>query len=164
MHPWAGWDHWLAMFTVGWWAYRMGGRARLWLPGCFLAGMMLGCFAGNQQLIGVFSSAFWEGLVALTILLLGGLLWLDRPISFRTASLLALAAGFTHGHVHGVEAIGLYGVEFTCGVLAATAALHGLGLVVGYCLGQRRSAAQLARCYGMSVGLTGVFFLLLAMW
>jgi urease accessory protein len=155
-HPLGGLDHLAAMMGVGLWAAQRGGRF-LWLaPLAFLCTMALGGLLGMLA-IGV---PFVEPGMAASVLILGILIAaavrLPLVLSVFVVGLFALF----HGHAHGAEmphtASGLmYGVGF----IAATAALHLLGIGLG--LFARKSGADwLVRYAGATLVLCGIFLAL----
>jgi urease accessory protein len=153
-HPLLGLDHVLAMVAVGLWASQLGGRA-LWLvPASFVALMAVGAGVGTLT-----------ALPAVELGIVGSLVVLGTLVAF--AARLPLAAGAAlvglfavfHGHAHGAEmpeagSAGLYAVGF----IAATALLHGIGVVGG--LYYRKSAGWLVRAGGAAVAATGLALLI----
>lgn len=128
IHPFSGLDHLLAMLAVGIWAAQIGGHARWRLPCAFLAMLALGGGMGMagwplpQVELGVAGSVVVFGL------LIAGAARV--PLSFSMAIVGAFA--LFHGHAHGTEmpqaaAPWLYAL----GLLSTTAALHGLGVLIG---------------------------------
>ena len=128
LHPLHGWDHLLAMVAVGLLSAQIGGRALWALPAIFVGSMLVG---------GVIGLSAWEiptinyG-IALSVILLGIAIALNRP--YRLAVLLFLVPlfGFVHGHPHGAEmplvsSPALYAVGF----VTATVMLHAAGVFLG---------------------------------
>lgn len=147
VHPFLGLDHVLAMLAVGLWGGRVGGRARWQLPLAFLAAMAAGAALG---LLGWYLPGLETGIAA-SVLVLGLLtaLTLQLPPVVRTA----LVAGFAllHGLAHGAELPdGAEASGFVAAFLAATAVLHGLGLVLG-----ARLDTRWQRWLGMAVAVAG---------
>lgn len=127
-HPFTGLDHLAAMIGVGVLAGLVGGRAAWSLPAAFLVSVAVGAVAGLSGLSGGWlEPAILSSLAALLLLL----------IVARRAPVASLAAacgafGFVHGLAHGAEAPGSgSAASYVAGVLLATAALHGVGLLVG---------------------------------
>jgi len=158
VHPLGGLDHLLAMVGVGLFASFLGGRA-LWLvPAAFVAMMAAG---GALGVAGV-GLPFVETGIALSIVVIGGLL------AFGGTLPLALALGLVgffavfHGHAHGAEMpAAASGLTYGLGFLAATTLLHGAGLALGFGLNQAAGAAsrRLARAGGALLGLSGLAIL-----
>ena len=127
-HPFMGLDHVLAMLAVGVWAAQLGGHAKWFVPASFIA-----CMA-------VAASVGWSGIafpmveigIAISVVLLGLLIAfsIKLPVAL-SASIVGFFAVF-HGYAHGAEmpllsTPWLYGIGF----VLSTAALHGLGLLLG---------------------------------
>jgi len=138
LHPLTGYDHLAAMLLVGVWAAFVFPRALLALPAAFMGGLSFGFVAGYAL------PGMWvEPIVLLSLpMLLAGLLAGPRIPLGLAACLTALFAT-AHGYAHASEA-GSDAVAFASGMLLSTAALHGLGLVVGTMLA-RRGGARRAR-------------------
>jgi urease accessory protein len=157
LHPMTGFDHILAMVTVGILAYQIGGRA-LWLvPTTFLAIMAAG------GLLGVAGVSFYfvEPGIAASVVVLGIIvaLALKPPVAVAMA-LVALFAVF-HGYAHGIEAPLGSAATYGAGFMVATALLHAAGVAFGMLVG-RISATQGQLGYrlaGSAVALTGLVIL-----
>jgi urease accessory protein len=134
-HPLFGLDHLLAMVAVGLWAGRIGGQARWLVPSAFVAAMLLG------SLLPVAVPLVETGVLG-SVLILGLLVaWAPKLPLWAPAVVVGLFA-LAHGQAHGTE---LGGGAATLGFLLATAALHGLGLVLPY-----------ARWLGLGVATAGL--------
>ena len=156
-HPFMGLDHLLAMVAVGIWAAQLGGRHLLLLPATFVATMAAGAVAGTFGL----PLPQVEGMVALSVLVLGLLVALALNTRWVwPVSLIALFALF-HGHAHGTEmpefsAPWLYFAGFTI----ATAALHAIGVAAGVAL---KTRPGILRAGGAAIGLAGSWLLFAAL-
>lgn len=140
MHPVTGLDHILAMVAVGLWAGLTGGRALLALPAAFLGGMALG---GALGMAGTGLPMMEAGILG-TVIILGALVATAARLPLATALALVAAFGLLHGNAHGLElAEGTGAIGYALGFLAATAALHGAGV-----LGALRLAALPVRIAG----------------
>jgi urease accessory protein len=129
LHPLGGLDHIIAMVAVGLFAARLGGRA-LWLvPASFVVTMAAAGVAGMAG----FALPYVEAGIALSILVLGAAIALETTMPVAAAmGLVALFAVF-HGHAHGTEMPEtMSGLAYGAGFVAATAALHALGLGLGH--------------------------------
>ncbi len=122
-HPLLGMDHLVTMLSIGLWAGLLGARARLALPATFLAAMALGLGLGAY---GFTLPGIEQGTMA-SALLLVMLSGLAVRLPLATAAPLVALFGVLHGHAHGTEGAGL---GFAIGALVATAALHGVGLLL----------------------------------
>lgn len=155
-HPLLGLDHVLAMVAVGLWAAQQGGRARLALPAAFLAVMLAGGLLGMAG--GALPAV--EVVVVGSVLALGALIALGRPLPWSLA--MAIVGGFAlfHGLAHGAALPGAAGgALFGAGLLLASAALLGLGIGLGRML--ERAASPRVLRYAGAVVLVGGLGLLL---
>lgn len=128
VHPLLGWDHLLAMIAVGLWAAQLGGRARWLVPAVFVSVMACGAALGTRGFVppGV------EPMI-LTSMLIFGLLIAGavRLAAVASGGIVGLFALF-HGLAHGTEMLPSTGAfAYAAGLVIATAALHGIGLLVG---------------------------------
>jgi urease accessory protein len=133
LHPLGGLDHIIAMVAVGLFAARLGGRA-LWLvPASFVVTMAAAGVAGMAG----FALPYVEAGIALSILVLGAAIALETTMPVAAAmGLVALFAVF-HGHAHGAEMPEtMSGLAYGAGFVAATAALHALGIGFGLFIGR----------------------------
>jgi urease accessory protein len=133
LHPLGGLDHMIAMVAVGLFAARLGGRA-LWLvPASFVVTMAAAGVAGMAG----FALPYVEAGIALSILVLGAAIALETTMPVAAAmGLVALFAVF-HGHAHGAEMPEtMSGLAYGAGFVAATAALHALGIGLGLFIGR----------------------------
>lgn len=155
LHPLGGLDHLCAMLAVGLWAAQSGGRAFWLIPSAFVFAMSAGALLGIN---GVYLP--WVELtIAASVLILG--LFVATKMRFPTAFSISLVALFAlaHGHAHGMEmgASGS-GLAYFAGFLATTISLHGLGMILGHCLGQNSHSRFIPRL-GMVLAVIGVFLL-----
>jgi urease accessory protein len=151
VHPLTGWDHLLAMVAVGLWAAQLGGRARWALPAMFVGAMTVGAAIG----IAGFEPAGMETGILASVLVLG--LGVASGVRLPIGAGLALVAlaGTVHGVAHGAEMP--LQVDTLCylgGMVAATAALHAVGVAAGLVAGRRSTA--LVRWAGAGIAAAGV--------
>jgi urease accessory protein len=159
MHPLSGLDHQLAMIPVGLFAYQLGGRA-LWLvPLTFVSVMALGGFLG---VIGV-PIPFVEVGIALSVVVLGAIV----AIGVRAPLAVAMGAvglfAIFHGHAHGSEMpLDALGLEYGVGFMLATAALHAVGIGIGFLIGMssKTFGNNVYRIAGGLASMAGVALLL----
>jgi urease accessory protein len=154
-HPISGWDHVLAMVSVGLWGAQLGAPAMWLLPVAF---PMVMAFGGMLGLIGVPLPGIEIG-IALSAVALGGVVLAEaRPPLAVAAALVAFFAIF-HGYAHGAELPpGSSGLLYSVGFVIATGALHATGIAIG--LIHRWSAGRaLLRAAGGGVAAAGLFFL-----
>ena len=139
LHPLGGLDHILAMVAVGLFAARLGGRA-LWLvPASFVVTMAVAGVAGMAG----FALPYVEAGIALSILVLGAAIALEMTMPVAAAMGLVAFFAVFHGHAHGAEMPEtMSGLAYGAGFVAATAALHALGIGLGLFIGRTRRACS----------------------
>lgn len=127
-HPLFGADHILAMIGVGLWAFLVGGRALWAIPSAFVVTMLLG-FAAALAGIGL---PFVEPTIAASVVVLGllALVALQVPVVVGMA-VVGFFALF-HGYAHGGELGEATSLPFMAGFALATAALHAVGVGIGF--------------------------------
>ncbi len=149
-HPFTGLDHLMAMVGIGIWS-AMTAR-RWWLaPGAFALMVLAGALAWPT---GLALSAV-EGLVALSLVVVGALM--ASRARWPAAAMSALAGGFAvfHGAAHGAE---LAGASAMAGMVIGTAILHCIGLAAGFAIRPLHPAWH--RLTGAAVSLFGIATLL----
>ena len=154
LHPLAGLDHLLAMIAVGLWAGLVGGRARIAYPVAFVSAMALaGLWAmSGGQLPGA------EVGIASSLLLLGLAIAFNLSPPLAAGTLVCAVFAIFHGFAHGAELPeNASGAGYAIGFVIATAALHGVGLLLASQLAARMP--QLARIAGGGLILAGVAIL-----
>ena len=156
VHPFTGLDHLLAMLAVGVWAAQLGGRARWLVPTSFIACMAVAASVGMSGI----ALPMVESGIATSVLLLGLLIAfsIKLPVALG-ASIVGLFAVF-HGYAHGAEMPQLstpwiYGIGF----VLSTAALHGLGLLLGQGLHKQ---AMWLRAVGILIIASGAWMMAVA--
>ena len=149
LHPFTGADHLLAMVGVGLWA-SLQAKARLALPATFLTAMATGF---------VLAAMGWtlpgtEPAILASVILLGAAVTLSLRASLAVTMPLIAMFGLAHGSAHGTEGSG---TAFAFGMLAATAALHGTGAVLGLTLSRMtlRLAGAATIIAGLGLAFTG---------
>ena len=154
-HPWSGLDHVLAMIAVGLWGAQLGNPALWLLPVTFPMMMSLGAVMG---LLGMGLPGVEVG-IALSALLLGGMVMGEVRPKLAVAVLLVGFFAVFHGHAHGTELPpGQSGLLYSMGFVIATGCLHGMGIGIG--LVHRWPAGRLAlRGAGAFIAGMGLFFL-----
>ncbi len=153
MHPLTGLDHLLAMLGVGIWAAHIGAtgdRRATWLvPASFVVVMALGAAVGLSGATLPLAEAGIIGSVVLIGLLIAAT---SRLPLWAPMSVVALFA-FCHGFAHGAEMPS--SLAYGAGVLAATIALHGVGIAIGL-LACRLSCRLGVRIVGGALALAGI--------
>jgi urease accessory protein len=152
-HPVLGFDHFLAMFSVGFISALLGGKHFWRVPACFVATIPFG------WIIGRFHWPFppVELGIAVSVIALGAAaVWTRRIPLLVTYSFVVIFALF-HGYAHGVETpVGLDPVQFMVGFLVGTAAIHVLGLFAGDMLHRPGQQNYMERIVGAAVMIAGL--------
>ncbi|MDI1309337.1 MAG: HupE/UreJ family protein [Methylotenera sp.] len=126
MHPLTGWDHLMVMLAIGFWAAKLGGKARWQLPATFIVIMTIGAALGFLGL----NLPSVEMAVTASVMAMGVLLMISLPINkVMQLSLTAVFALF-HGLAHGVELQSQSNFAILGGMLFATTMLHGVGFMM----------------------------------
>jgi len=158
LHPLSGWDHLLAMVSVGLWGAFLG-RPLIYalpvvFPGMMVAGALLAMF-------GVPLPSTETG-VAASVLVLGAcILFAIRPPIWVA---VAIVAGFAlfHGYAHGRELPSAADpVGYSLGFVLATGLLHVLGIGIG-ALKDRPGGEFAVRVLGYLISQAGAWFLMAA--
>jgi urease accessory protein len=154
MHPLTGLDHILAMVAVGFWAGLVGGGARLAYPAAFLGTMVL---AGIWGMSGAALPGVEIG-IAMSVVMLGLAITFNLSPPLAAGTLACGLFAIFHGFAHGAELPeNASGLGYALGFVIATAALHGVGLVLASGLAAR--APLLGRVAGGGLVLAGVAIL-----
>lgn len=155
LHPMGGLDHVLAMLGVGVLAFMLGGRA-LWLVPLSFVGMMALGFGLGASGVEV---PFVELGIALSVVVIGGVAALGRPLPVGAAMALVGAFAIFHGHAHGAEMpADASGLTYALGFMTATALLHAAGIfaALGVARLVGRHGRLAARLAGGAFALGGV--------
>jgi urease accessory protein len=162
-HPWSGWDHWLAMVTVGLFAVQLGGRALWGLPLGFLAGMIVG-FGMGWLPLGV-PGVVVELAIACSVAILGLCVLTAKPATFGLAVVLVTLCGLFHGHAHGTELPASAAVaSYFLGMVLSTAVLHACGLLIGWSAVRSPAGVWALRLSGSVVAAAGLMLVLSWCW
>jgi len=156
-HPVLGFDHLLAMLSVGILSAQMGGRAIWTVPATFVAVMIVGGVLGMQ---GIRLMSVETG-IALSVLALGIALAAEKKLPPLLAMLFVGVFALFHGHAHGTEMPYLAEPLFyAAGFVVGTAAIHIVGVLIGVAADRLRLGGQLRY---LGAGIAGVGFHLMVM-
>jgi urease accessory protein len=158
-HPVFGFDHFLAMLSVGMLSAQMGGRAIWTVPATFVLFVLIGGIMGMQG-IQIFSV---ETGIAVSVIALGLALVADKKIPVLAAMGGVALFGIFHGHAHGTEMPGFaQPALYASGFVLGTALIHLLGVGLGWLATRNRIGSISLRAGGAAIALCGIFFLFTA--
>lgn len=153
-HPFTGWDHLLAMVSVGIWGAFLGRPLIYALPVIFPL-MMVGGAALGMFAVPIPSPELG---VAVSVLVLG--LCIALAVRAPTWVACAIVAAFAvfHGYAHGVELPSAADpVGYSVGFVLATGILHVCGIGIGL-LNERPYGMVMTRAMGAVVAVVGTWF------
>jgi urease accessory protein len=154
-HPFSGFDHMLAMFSVGLWGAFLGRPLIYALPIMFPMVMVVGAAMG---MLGVPLPPVEIG-IALSVMVLGGCIALSLKAPVSAASLIVATFAIFHGYAHGKEVPSVADpIGYSVGFVLATGLLHVLGIGSGL-LNDRPAGLVATRSAGGVIGVMGVWFL-----
>lgn len=155
-HPLYGLDHLLAMVAVGLWGAFLGRPLIYVLPVVFPTVMAIGGILGMS---GIMLPPVELG-IALSVLLLGGLVAAAQPLPVLAASLIVGLFAIFHGFAHGQELpVTADPVGYSLGFVLSTGLLHIVGIGLGYLTRLPGALALLPRLLGGIIALAGCYFL-----
>ena len=130
LHPVTGFDHLLAMLSVGILSAQLGGRKIWTVPTLFVTSMVVGGFMGAYGV----SLPYVEFGIALSVVVLGLAIALaHRHDGSSIVYLFVAFFGMLHGHAHGVEMPNSASpVFYSFGFVVSTSCIHILGVLIGY--------------------------------
>lgn len=156
IHPVLGYDHLLAMLCVGILSAQIGGRAIWTVPSTFVAVMAVGGLLGIIN-IGALPAEFG---IALSLVLLGGVIAAERKLAVRYAILTVGFFAIFHGYAHGLEMPSTAKpVFFALGFLSGTALIHIAGVVIGDISRHYERGKIILRVGGVFIFVVGLLFL-----
>lgn len=155
VHPVLGYDHLLAMLSVGIVSAQIGGRAIWTVPATFVIVMAFGGVLGFID-IGL---TITEIGIALSLVILGSIIASERRLP---VTLTMIGVGFFaifHGYAHGSE-MPQTAQPFTyaLGFLTGTALIHITGVVIGDISKRYQRGPQVLRFGGGFIALIGLLF------
>jgi urease accessory protein len=155
-HPLFGPDHLVAMLAVGLWGRSWATRPLWVLPVTFPLIMAVGGFLG---VMGV-ELPLVETLIALSALVLGGMVALALRPPLWIAGAMVAVFGLFHGNAHGLELPEAADpLAYAVGFVLATGLIHLAGITFGL-LGRWPAGARVVRTGGALVAVVGIWFLL----
>ena len=158
-HPVLGFDHLLAMVSVGMISAQIGGRAIWTVPSTFVLVMFCGGLLGLNM--GGLSG--YEIGIALSVLLLGGSLAADKTLNSIFAMIAVGIFAIFHGYAHGEEIPTIARpVPYIAGFMTGTIMLHITGLILADISTHYKSGKIILRFAGAGIALAGLYFLISA--
>ena len=155
LHPLSGFDHMLAMVSVGLWGAFLGRPLIVALPVIFPTVMAFGGALGmaNVPLPRV------EIGIAVSVLVMGAVIALAYRAPIWIACLIVGVFAIFHGYAHGKELPSAADpIGYSLGFVLATGMLHVAGIGLGL-LNSRPRGPVLTRSLGGLIALTGAYFL-----
>ena len=155
LHPLSGYDHMLAMVSVGLWGAFLGRPLIVVLPMIFPAMMAVG---GALGMIGVLVPPVEIGIAVSVVVLGAAVAFKWRPPVWLAVVMVAIFALF-HGYAHGHELPSIADpIAYSLGFVIATGALHIGGIAFGM-FGRWASGAAAIRVAGATIAVLGGWFL-----
>ena len=157
-HPVLGFDHLLAMLSVGILSAQMGGRAIWTVPATFVAVMFVGGVMGMQG-IPLFSVELG---IAVSVFALGVTICVDKKLPALIAMLFVGFFAVFHGYAHGIEMPYLAEPAlYVSGFLLGTIAIHIAGVIIGSFFGKLSQGDQKLKYLGAAIGGIGFHLIML---
>ena len=154
-HPLTGFDHLLAMVSVGLWGAVLGRPLIYSLPVVFPAVMVVGAILG---MLAVPLPSVELG-IALSVLVLGACIGLSVRAPVWIAAPIVGSFAVFHGYAHGRELPSAADpIGYSVGFVLATGLLHVVGISIGV-LNERPAGAAVMRGLGGLIGTAGAWFL-----
>ena len=157
LHPVLGFDHLLAMVSVGIVSAQIGGRAIWQVPLAFVTMMVVGGITGIMGIpIPLFSVELG---IAFSVFVLGIAIASTRKLPVPVTMLFVGFFAIFHGHAHGIEMPEIeLPVLYVFGFVTGTALLHVTGVGIGLVSRRVNQGAYLLRHVGS--GIAGIGFYL----
>ena len=156
VHPVLGYDHLLAMLSVGILSAQIGGRAIWTVPATFVTVMALGGILGFIN-IGLRSTELG---IAASLVILGSIIAAERKLPVRLAMVGVGFFAIFHGYAHGSEMPQTAEpVAYAAGFLTGTALIHIAGVVIGDIARHYQRGPSVLRVGGLLIAITGILFI-----
>ncbi len=158
-HPLSGFDHLLAMVSVGLWGAFLGRPLIIALPVIFPTVMAMGAVLGMAHT----PMPPIELGIAISVMVLGALIAGAVKAPVWLACLIVGLFAIFHGYAHGAELPSAADpIGYAVGFVLATGLLHVAGIGIGT-LNDRPGGAIVTRTLGGLIAATGVYFLYVAL-
>ena len=157
-HPVLGFDHFLAMISVGIVSAQIGGRAIWTIPTTFVAIMTIGGLFGFFLIVDEFF--FVEVGIIFSVILLGFGISIEKKIPTNLIMVFVGIFGLFHGIAHGIEVPAAANpLLFVLGFICGTSALHIFGVGIGYFSIKTAISSILLRLTGILFAIYGIYLL-----
>ena len=157
-HPVLGFDHFLAMISVGIVSAQIGGRAIWTVPTTFVFIMTIGGLFGFFLIVDEFF--FVEVGIIFSVILLGFGISIEKKIPTNLIMVFVGIFGLFHGIAHGIEVPAAANpLLFVLGFVCGTTALHIFGVGIGYFSIKTTASLILLRLTGILFGVYGIYLL-----
>ena len=157
-HPVLGFDHFLAMISVGIVSAQISGKAIWTVPATFVIIMTLGGVFGFLLIIDEFF--FVEVGIVLSVILLGFGISIEKKIPTKLIMIFVGIFGLFHGIAHGIEVPAAANpLLFVLGFICGTSALHLFGVGIGYFSIKTATSLILLRLTGILFATYGIYLL-----
>lgn len=159
LHPLSGWDHLLAMVSVGLWGAILRRPLLIALPVIFPGMMVVGAILGIAHV----PLPRTEVGIAISVLVLGAVIALEYKAPVWLACVIVAVFAVFHGYAHGRELPSAADpVGYSIGFVLSTGLLHLCGIGIGFINDVDRwrfKGRYLIRALGAAIGLAGCVFL-----
>ncbi len=156
LHPMMGFDHLIAMFAVGLWGARLGGKAIFAAPFAFVATMIMGF---SLAIAGMNIPYIEQGIIA-SVIFLGLVLAFSARLPLVFSSGLVAIFAFFHGAAHGMELPSdAHATGFAMGFALASIAFHLAGVLFNKAIAPLNQIL-VSRITGSLIALSGLFLAL----
>ena len=150
--PVLGFDHFLAMISVGIVSAQIGGRAIWTVPTTFVSIMTIGGLFGFFLIIDEFF--FVEVGIVFSVILLGFGISIEKKLPTNIIMIFVGIFGLFHGIAHGIEVPAAANpLLFVLGFICGTTALHIFGVGIGYFSIKTSASLILLRLNGILFGI-----------
>lgn len=155
-HPVLGFDHFLAMVSVGILSAQIGGRAIWSVPLTFVSVMIGGALLGMNGI----NIVEVEVGIAFSVVALGIALAAEKKVPTSLAMLAVGIFAIFHGHAHGAEMPEIVTpLLYASGFVAGTAAIHILGVFIGVICSRNVRSTDFLRFVGAGIAGIGIHLL-----
>jgi len=157
-HPVLGFDHLLAMLSVGILSAQIGGSAIWKVPTAFVSVMLVGGILGMNS---IYIMSVELGIVV-SVFALGLAITLDQKLPLLITMLFVGFFALFHGHAHGTEMPYLAKpLLYACGFVTGTGIIHIAGVMVGMTAKQFKNGTQILRYLGAGIAGIGFYLIIL---